>query len=149
MSFDQDLERALRAPLYNAMKAAGAPYVQPSGARVGEPSVQWPNEVFDPAIVDRYVRFQMFASKPLPREIGPTPAMTTKGFITVDAFVRLGNGRDQANAFIDLVRQAYPYALTLTRNGLQVVLDVTEVKTGAESGSWWQTNINVYWDVWR
>lgn len=147
-TFDHNVRSALSVLVFDAMVAAGANYTIPASSPVA-PRIQWPNEPLTTAPLDRYLRFGYFPTKPLPREMGPTPAMTTKGLIRLDTFVRKGIGQDQADIFTGIVRDAYPYALQLVRNGVQVTIDVTEVKPAAESGTWWMTNINVYWDVWR
>lgn len=145
-TIDHDIEWALRKPIWDAMVAAGNPYLQPDGVT---PSIQFPGEPLDTAPLDRYVRFGFFPVKPVVREVGATPAMTRKGFIRLDTFVRLGIGQDPAIAFTGLIRGVYPYAAILTRNGVEVAVDVIEVKPGSESGVWWMTNVNVYFDVWR
>jgi hypothetical protein len=117
------------------------------GAGWSDSHISWPNMGFDDSALDRYLRPTLHGPVNLPRTLGPTPAVSRKGFFKVGCFVKAGSRADPLDSLADLVVAAYPYGVDLVAGGAQIQIDQVTVGDLLTPPGWAYEPVDINWSI--
>lgn len=138
------IRRALQAPLYNAVLAAG--YKLPGQE---EPAIQWKGVPFSKEGLAVYFAAEIAIADVLVHEIGPNPMVEARGHVTINVHSPLDEAEDANDAAALAIAEAYPYGATPSFDGLSVNIDKIEPGVYGRDGVWMTSLVVVHWSVFK
>ena len=142
---DKDIRKAIEIQLAAHM-AAQTPQVL-----VAYPNVPFDTNQNHPQTGKPITEFIRCSFHPLlnsVKTLGPTPRIQRTGVTKADTFTQQGDGPDRCDDLVQMVRDAFPYATVLQRNGIQVQLDTVDPGTPVQWQNWWYCPVSINWWVW-
>jgi hypothetical protein len=115
-------------------------------ATVSGPDYAWENTPYVPVTGTPYAQPVLLATTPANLEMGP--AFTEQGIFQVNGFWPKDAGSADATAWAESVRDAFPYATTLSAGGITVdIINTTEIGPARPEDDRFMVPVKVRWSA--
>lgn len=143
------IRRALQKPLYDQALAANLLI------SAGVPALQWRGIPFDRTLLQLanetkpYISVEIGFDDVIVHEVGQNPMVEGAGHITMNLHSAIDKGEDGNDALLPIVVAAYPYAVPVTFDGVEVHVDRARHRGYGSDGPWLTGLVSVDWNIYR
>jgi len=107
--------------------------------------IQWPNEVYDPALQTPWCRVSHIKVQPTVESMGPMGTSRYSGQFQVSLFYPLGVGRGLCSTKADAIVAAFKPGTVLDPGGANVVVSSSGSRTPVPDSSWFHVPVLINW----
>jgi len=111
---------------------------------ISAPPIAWQNDGYEPTLKTLYIQPTNLPADTAVGALGGSNGTDeNSGIYSVNIFAELGKGRKESEQMADTIADRFKRDTEITYNGRKVVIKGVSIKTGRQSGAWYQVPVDI------